>query len=73
MKWISVQERLPKDCDTVLLHKKGLYPITGYLMYTQKNEPLCYVLNDWDEYEVHFRLNEITHWMELPESPNEVD
>lgn len=67
--WTSIKTRLPESHTDVLLFVKGFAPIVGYLLISTENEPVCWVLNDLDEYEEHFKLDDFTHWMPLPEEP----
>lgn len=69
-KWISVKERLPDDCENVLIYCHILKSITGaYLLYDKDKRPICYVIVDFDEYEQTCSMDGITHWMPLPELP----
>ncbi len=63
-KWISVKDRLPPDDEDVLVNARqnGIY--TAHL--TIRNDWICSCLC----YEGSF-LNNITHWMPLPEPPND--
>lgn len=72
MEWISVKDRLPEDCENVLVY----CPILGsmavaYLAYDRKGSPIHYTIVDFDEYDQIARLNEISHWMPLSEPPKE--
>ena len=65
MKWISVQERLPK-------------PFVSVLVYMPEESPLLtvhegYIKKDGWWYAAHFDRtpDEITHWAEMPEPPKE--
>lgn len=76
-KWINVKAHLPKDRETVLwvhdllLRKqhKNMYDgpsqIVGY--YMEEINSVC--LEDLDEYDQFFRLDQFTHWMPLPTPP----
>ena len=67
--WISVKDKLPEDCDCVLIWSKGYEPITAALNYSKEGEPLFWRVLDWDESETTHRLDICTHWMPLPEKP----
>ncbi len=70
--WISVKERLPEKGQFVLIICAG-----SSIPISASYEPGEYY--EWDENcncggygsEKHFYQNEITHWMPLPEVPNE--
>ena len=53
--WISVDERLPKQLETVLVCCEGIVSID-----------FIYSRGRWYEYYVH---GMVTHWMPLPEAP----
>lgn len=79
MKWISVEERLPKDREPVLwLHDLKLRDkyhnifdgpkyMVGY--YIEEINSVC--LDDFDEYDNWFKIDELTHWMPLPKPPKD--
>jgi len=69
--WISVEDRFPPDCESVLVWCKGMTPTSAYLIYTSKNNPICYMVNDWDESDETIRIDDVTHWMPLPAAPKE--
>lgn len=57
MKWIPVEERLPKDNYNVLvLHRNGYVVINAWL---------------WTHWAFGYERNSITHWMPLPAPPKE--
>lgn len=60
--WISVKDRLPEDCDKVLIYYGG-----NYLIGTFMNEDKGFDCG----YDCFLLLNEVTHWQELPEPPKE--
>ena len=78
MKWIPVTERLPEDGDQCLVTVKYKYayekeysidvdvatyrPEGGYIDYWD-------TYNDWNEGQQYLH---VTHWMPLPEPPEEV-
>lgn len=71
MEWISVKDRLPNDCESVLLYSKGFDIISGYLVYDLDGEPIRYTVNDWDESESTVSLDSVTHWRPFPEPPKD--
>lgn len=67
--WISVKDRLPDDCDSVLIYSPG-FDVTGaYLIYDEKKSPICWQVNDWDETDSSLSCNDVTHWMHPPSAP----
>lgn len=58
MKWISVKERLPRTDGSYLV----------YLQTTVYSQ--CFVTT-FDSFMMQFPVNNITHWMPLPEPPAE--
>lgn len=81
--WISVEERLPENCDkdpgwsvTVLFMTAQGHIHSGYRNIGRSQK--SFYDGDWtppywfDESEVLcFEENEVTHWMPLPEPPGE--
>ena len=75
-KWIPVTERLPKGadgkslCESVIayINCKGVAPqvCVGWL-----NGERWYLLIDEDDYHTIWQLEDVTHWMPLPEPPKE--
>lgn len=70
MKWIKITEKFPPECENVLIWSKGFVPISAYLIY-ERNSPLCWHVNDWDESDTTWSWNEVSHWMPLPRLPQE--
>lgn len=62
-KWVSVEDRLPGEGEVVMCRHKALQnPV-----FCQWDESdLCWVNNSWT-----FGRGVITHWMPLPEPPND--
>ena len=65
-KWISVEERLPEECDIYLAH----------VMHSYNKEDLYALVcveyfNPEDGWSSLSDLYEVTHWMPLPEPPKE--
>jgi len=59
MKWISVEERLPRSGDTVLVYyRRGEFRGVDILQYVGR-----WVMADWH--------TKVTHWQPLPEPPKE--
>ena len=61
--WISVNDRLPEFLDEVLLFTSAGNIYVG--MFYEKHEKYT-VAGDY-----HMFLYDVTHWMPLPEPPNE--
>lgn len=65
-RWIPVGKRLPKDCGEYLVRANSeRFPgvkYTGICLYCNDNKT-------W--YSDHSRVEGITHWMPLPEPPEE--
>ena len=68
--WISVKERLPELRTDVLVYRKNLWSMGGYIavdrMYVRQedDEPM------WSGDDVTW-MSKVTHWMPLPEPPKE--
>lgn len=71
MDWISVTDRLPEDCESVLIWNKGYDPISAYIMYDSEGSAVCWFVNDWDESDITHSLSAASHWTPLPEVPHE--
>jgi hypothetical protein len=71
MNWINVKERLPIECESVLIWKKGMIPISASLFCTKQGKAICYLVENWDESDQTISLEGVTHWMQIPETPNE--
>ena len=70
--WVSVKDRYPPECQEVLTFDKiSHHTVVMYLVYTKKGEPLFYSNAEYPE--EHTRLDEVTHWMPLPNPPEEQD
>lgn len=69
MEWIDVNERLPKVYDEVLI-TDGKYISIGYVVSVDDRK---YVLNgevgNLREWIGRYPVNNVTHWMPLPEPP----
>lgn len=57
MKWISVKDELPKSERVLTIDKYNFIVVSAF-------DP---ILNVW------LHADDVTHWMELPEVPNEMD
>lgn len=68
--WISVKDRLPEIGQEVLVHRPNIifYPqlVTGRLVLNLHTEKYCWDIDGCDNY---LPLGDITHWMNLPETP----
>lgn len=67
--WIDVRERLPKDCESVLIIVRGHGITTAYMTCDKDNNPFIFTIVDFDEFEQYISLKDVTHWMPLPEMP----
>ncbi len=67
--WIKCLEKLPEDCESVLIYTEGMTPISAYLFYDRKKSPICWLINDWNESDMTVKLYTPTHWMPLPQPP----
>lgn len=56
-KWISVNDRLPEDGESVLTYKNGIVDVKVY----QKNR------NGWIKGNCFWSMATVTHWMPFPE------
>ena len=65
MEWVSVNDRLPKDNEYVMLtlHRKTMPPrvLPGKYVIT------CFGIGVF--YAAGFRAENVTHWMSIPEAP----
>ena len=61
-KWISVDDRLPEFGERVIC-------TDGYAVFEQyRVEPSC-VYGMWDRFGLKSPMQEVTHWMPLPQPP----
>ena len=70
MKWIKVNDRLPEAGIHVLILIKGLNYTTG--AYIPPDLPKWFVIIDYDEYDQHIRIEDVSHWMPVPELPKNI-
>lgn len=61
-RWISVKDRLPKDGETVLTFKNGIFEVQEY----EKKR------NGWIGENWFWAMATVSHWMPIPEPPKEV-
>ena len=59
-RWIPVTERLPEDDDDVLIMSSGSISMGYYSIYNEY----------WADY-INVYNSDVTHWMRLPERPEE--
>ncbi len=71
MQWISVKDRLPGDCESVLVYCAEMTITSAFLIFEVKGSPICWQVNDWDESDGSIRFDDVTHWMPLPEAPKD--
>lgn len=62
--WIGVEERLPEEGVLVLIHRTGERLSVDYLIDLSPEPSIWACLR-------HDEMYKVTHWMPLPESPNE--
>lgn len=72
-KWISVKDRLPDEEENVLVWKKGYSQMGAFRVSDRRGLENFYLINDWGwgERDIVLKLDGVTHWMPLPETPNE--
>lgn len=66
-RWIPVNERMPKDCERVLVYADNSpqnYPRRAFYIYRLER----WVSDEVNTYTVYGPMT-ITHWMPLPEPP----
>lgn len=66
--WIPVTERLPNAHDSCIVYRKGTFGHFSMLYYTPALGFHFYD-SEWGDVTV----DNVTHWMPLPEPPKEVD
>lgn len=74
MKWISVKDRLPEEYEYVILKANPLLDdlIDGPLIFVgHKRGNTCD--SAWGDGWTPFQWSDITHWMPLPASPDEME
>ena len=64
MKWISVEERLPEECVSVLVWIQDAAASWGEQVMFRRGEFVRYSYGE---------VNNVTHWMPLPEPPEQVE
>ena len=71
-KWISVEERLPDDDANVLVHAIYKNKESVIVMTSYTHRMYGYNIEGWrSPWQYFFYDHEITHWMPLPEQPEE--
>lgn len=86
MNWINIKERLPRHLEHVLVHAKGAYAVVIFADSIEVKKTLEKIEVSVDPFELEgipfvfcsqeklgSTVNGVTHWMPLPESPNELD
>lgn len=63
-KWISVNDRLPDDGQVVLFHERG--GVIYCAEYSVVVDGHAWCIDHYD-----FEANDVTHWMPLPDPPEE--
>lgn len=71
MKWISTNEKWPKDETIVLIVYKGDIKLGGVFMDYPSHEEIYESFQYWDSPDggAGWECWEVTHWMPLPEVP----
>ena len=71
-RWISVEERLPEDGVNVLVYGLGNNENSTIAMTSYTHRMYGYKIEGWcSPWQYFFHEYKITHWMPLPESPEE--
>ena len=58
--WIKCSERLPAECEDILIYSKGMSVTGAYLTYDMENKPLLWTVNDWDESDRDISFDSVT-------------
>jgi len=66
MKWISVDDQLPKLHESVIIFKPEDFPDKVYVGWLSENNKWC----EEDGPDGITFPNEVSYWMPLPEAPN---
>lgn len=75
MEWISVEDELPEDCESVLVYCRHGYQDTVHVAFCDIDENEWYIQLEYppgfykNERPHIANLNYVTHWMPLPEFP----
>ena len=71
-RWVSVEERLPEDNVNVLVYAIGNNEDDVIAMTSYTHNMHCYGIEGWrSPWQYFFAEHKITHWMPLPETPEE--
>ncbi|CDH25152.1 DUF551 domain-containing protein [Xenorhabdus bovienii] len=66
MEWIKTSDRLPETYDDILLVVDGSNDIhVGYFILDEHEGNCFHSLGE----DLFFKIEDVTHWMELPEPP----
>ena len=69
--WISVKDKLPKIGDLVIGYfLYGPIPYVEQVSYIQRKNMIGEIIKEWHDSDGGTPLD-VTHWMPLPEPPNE--
>lgn len=66
-RWISVDDRLPKEQECVIVHEKDYGVMLGDYQGIKYSQPVWIVRKSG----LIIRTTEVTHWRYLPKTPNE--
>lgn len=64
--WISVKDRLPEEDSTVLIYTDHETVLMGTFTWEKKFE-----VGNFSDYYDTWKLEDVTHWMPLPQAPKE--
>lgn len=70
--WISVEDRLPNDCERVLVFTEQENIIEGAIFPTVNKSDYPYWLSTIGNKPIETEYGKVTHWRYLPETPKEV-
>lgn len=70
--WVSVEDKLPEDDVNVLVYAIGNNEDDVIAMTSYTHNMHCYGIEGWrSPWQYFFAEHKITHWMPLPETPEE--
>ena len=70
--WISVEDRLPKNCKEVLIYTDKGNITTAMMFLTVNKSDYPYWLSKIGNKPIETEYGKVTHWRYLPEPPKEV-
>ena len=66
--WVSAKDRLPEERKEVLIYLPEYDSVETAALFSYPSMNL----REWVQNEDAYRLNEVSHWMPMPEPPKEV-